>query len=157
MVGGEATIYFPPKLAPRACRIFVRFVLSEEAPDHIDAAAPGEREGRLYQFLAKFGFPSREFNGYRASIMACLVAWPPGARWRGRGKPKLFVRPGDPLELIAVRSQSYDQPHAPSRWPADEQTRTLSEPYSDNVGGSGGFSQDRSYKTATLSFPAWDY
>ena len=49
-------IHLPADVAARARRNQARFVLSEEAPGHINPAAPKGGRGRLYQVLAKISF-----------------------------------------------------------------------------------------------------
>ena len=76
------------------------------APDHINTAAPEYGGGRLYQFVAKISFPSKKYEGRRASIVARLVAWRSGARRTEGGKPELYIGSGDPFVLITTHGQS---------------------------------------------------
>ena len=103
----------------QAVRIFAIFVWSKKAPDHINPAAPEGGMGRLYQFISKTSFRPRNTRGADPS------SWldrKPGPRVPAEEseKPNLLIRLGDPSELIATNSQSYNQLHVRRWWPADE-------------------------------------
>ena len=48
LVKEGATIYLPPEVAAQTRRAQARLVWGEEAPDHINLAAPEEGRGPLY-------------------------------------------------------------------------------------------------------------
>ena len=108
MAKEEAAFYLPLNVASQDHRIQARFWLSKEAPDHMNPAAPGDGEGRLYQIIDKISLAAKKLEGSRTLIIARLTAWYYGASGREGDKPRLFVCLGDPFGLITVSGSSPD-------------------------------------------------
>ena len=91
LVQEDVTISLPRDTALQAHRMFGRFVLSKEAPNHINPGDPEAETGRLNQFAVKASFVSKRLEGYRASISVRVTARSSDSRRRESSQPKLFL------------------------------------------------------------------
>ena len=119
-----------PGFAQQARRTYARFAWAKDAPDHVNPAAPGDAENRLYQFLAKISLGPGMYPEYKTSVSGRLAGRSSGARRKEWGQPKQFACSGDPFELVAAQGKSAPQLSVRSWRPTDELTWLKTKPYS---------------------------
>ena len=75
-------------MSARACRIDARFAWSKEAPDHVNPGAQHEAfRGWPFELAGRLVPPSKLYEGYEASMLACFTRRPSGRRRRDACRP----------------------------------------------------------------------